>query len=227
MSNEVARFLQHYKKNIDNHRKFFFYTRGIEFQKNSITELEIFMKNLVKLKEKMIEIKDEESANTMLGLEYLLEAYINELKMLVFLKEEKIDEAWQSLIKAQHSLAFSFQASDIAYRFDVANQLKKLHLIEKLFFPPQTFNSIGVIVESSKCSICNQEYGTCEHVVGRPYMGKLCFRIIGKIKEFKEVSLVDSPGNKLCRVTAFLNEDGWRDIMTWRISKKLKKRKGS
>ena len=223
MNNEVSEFLKEFREVIDKHLKFFYYTRGIEFQKSSFIEFKNLMKKLGELKGKMIRIEDEESANTMLGLENLLEAYINELKMLIFLKEDRIDEAWQSLVKAQMSLRSSCQASDIVLSFDAENYVQKLFLIEKLFFPPQVFQSIGIIVESSKCSICNQEYGACDHVKGRPYMGKLCYRIITKVKKIKDVSVVDVPSNKLCRVTSFLDKGHWRDTMTWRILKKPKK----
>ena len=222
MRNEVSKFLKEFKGIIDKNRKFLYYTRGIEFQKNSLIELEKFMKKLVGLKEKMIRIEDEESANIMLSLQNLLNAHINEMKMLISLKEDKMDEAWQSLIEAQNSLRFSFQASDVVFSFAAQNYLQKLFVIEKLFFPPQTFQSIGAIVESSKCSICNREYGKCDHVIGKPYMGKICYRIITKIKTVSEVSFVDEPGSKLCRVTSFLDKGLWRNIMTWRIEQKNK-----
>lgn len=223
MNNEIPRFLEEFKRIVDRNRKFLYYTRGIEFQKDSVTELETFKKKLVVLKEEMIEIKDEESANLMLSLEYLLDAYINDFKMLIFLKEDKMDKAWESLIKAQYSLRSSIQAHDVASNFDVENHLQKLLLIEKIFFPPFVFMSIAGTVESSKCSICNEEYGKCNHVKGKAYMGKLCHRVITKFKEFKDVSLVDNPGNKLCRITIFFDKGFPRNIMTWRINQKKNK----
>ena len=74
-----------------------------------------------------------------------------------------------------------------------------------------------MIVESPKCSICNQEYGICDHLSGKPYMGKLCCMMITKIKEMTELSLVDNPGDKRCRITSSLEKEGWRDLLTWRI----------
>lgn len=223
MNNRVSKFLQNFKEVVEENQKFLFYTRGIEFQRKAIVELESLMKRILKLKEKMIKKKDEESSNILLSLENLLGVYINELKMLIFLKEDNMDKAWESLVKAQYSLRSSFQANDIVLSFDGRNYVQKLFLIEKLFFPPMVFQSIGAIVESSKCSICNKEYGMCVHVKGRPYMGRLCYRIVTKIKEMREVSLVDDPGNKMCRVTAFGDKDSWRDILTWRIVKNPKK----
>jgi hypothetical protein len=39
--------------------------------------------------------------------------------------------------------------------------------------------------------ICGQEYGECEHIIERPYLGKLCERIRKKFKA-TEISAVDT-----------------------------------
>lgn len=218
MNNEVITFIEKFKSIINEKRKFLYYTIGTEFQLTSIKDLDELMKDLVILKEKMIDIQNEESANTMLCLECILSAYINEFRMLILLKGDKTDKAWEALVQAQMSLMDSLKASDFADNFDVENHLQKLLLIEKLFFPPQTFNSFEGLASSSTCSICNQKYGTCNHLKGKPYMGKLCHEII-KLKEIKGASIVDIPGNKMCRVHAFLDKEGWRDVLTWRITK--------
>jgi hypothetical protein len=48
-------------------------------------------------------------------------------------------------------------------------------------------------------------------------MGKICNAIITNIREMREVSIVDEPGNKMCRVKEFSDGNSWRDILTWRI----------
>jgi len=220
MNDKVSKFLIDFEESINRNEKFLPYTRGIEFQRNSVIELETLMKRLVQLKEDMIQIQDEDSANIMLGLEQYLNVYIHELKMLVLLKEDKMDDAWQALITAQCSLRSSLQASDVALRFDAKDHLQRLFVIEKLFFPPQTFVSVGLTAYSSICSICDQEYGQCNHVVGKPYMGNLCYRIVTDVKAAREVSFVDEPGSKFCRVTQFSDNNEWRNWMTWRTEKK-------
>lgn len=219
MNSKVSMFLKLFKNIVEQNQKFQVFTRGIEFQRKALDELELLQKRGTKLKQKMIRNEDEESSNVLLSLENLLDAYINEIKMLIFLKEDKMDKAWESLVTAQMSLRASFQANDIVESFNGNNYLQRLLFVEKLFFPKQTFMSIGGVIESSKCSICGQGYGTCTHVKGRPYMGKICCEIITKIKDMREVSIVDEPGNKMCRVTEFSDNNSWRDILTWRIVK--------
>jgi hypothetical protein len=217
MRNEISDFLREFEKTIKENQKFIYLVRGIELQKDSLSHLEAFLKKAVELKETMIKVSDEESANTMLGLEEYLAAYASELRMLICLKEDKMEEAWEQLVNGQMFLRSSLQASNITLQFGGNNYVQKLTLIEKLLFPPQTFFSIGATAASSQCSICGKEYGECDHLVGKPYMGKLCYRIITKIKEMKEVSIVNDPGNKLCRVTSISDGDHARNFMTWRI----------
>ena len=221
MNSKVSNFLQKFTEIIDKYGKFFCYTRGIEFQKYSITKLEAFNKELATLKKEIVDNKDEESANIMLSLQELLNSYIEELKMLVFLKEDRMKEAWKSLVESQYFLRSAFQASDIVIGLGAENRANRLFLIEDLLFPPQTFMSISAIVENSECSICGQDYGKCNHVKGKPYMGELCCRVITKIKEVNDVSiLTKEPANKLCRIESFTDRGHWRDIMTWRINKR-------
>jgi len=101
-------------------------------------------------------------------------------------------------------------------KFNGEAYANKLHLIEKLIFPPQVFFSPGFVAEESKCSICGKNYEECEHVVGRAYMGRMCCRIITK-GCIREISIVSSPGNKRARAIRFTNGDITRDYMTWRI----------
>lgn len=221
MNSKVAEFLQKYNDIVDKYGKFLFYSRGIEFQRYSAKKFDALMREAAILKEEMIKTNDEDAANTMLSLEYLLSAHIDELRMIAALKEDRIDDAWKSLVQAQYSLRFSLQASNIVLSLGAQNHMNRLLSLERTIFPSQTYSSIGAIVEEAKCSICNQEYGACSHIIGRPYMGKLCYRIITKIKDVKEVSLVwGEPGNKLCRVDSFADKGHWRDIMTWRVRKK-------
>jgi hypothetical protein len=220
MNNEVSSFMEELTEILNKYGKFLCYTRGIEFQKYSITKLEAFKKKSVTLKKEMTDNGHEESANIMLSLQEFLNAYIKELEMLVFLKEDKMHEAWKSLVESQYSLRSALQASDIVIGLGAENRAKRLFLIEDLLFPSQTFVSIGVTAESSECSVCGREYGKCNHVKGKPYMGELCCRVITKIKKINEVSiLTKEPANKLSGIKSFLDKGHWRDLMTWRINK--------
>jgi hypothetical protein len=224
MNDVIRGFAKELEQIIGDHEKFLCFTRGIEFQKTSVQELDAFMKKLLELKEKMIETKDEESANILLSFEFLLWTYIYEFKMWICLKEDKINDAWEALVQAESYLSSSFKASDIVVDFGAENYTAKLHLLEHLLFPPQTFTSITAVAEKAECSICGQEYGKCDHLIGKAYMGRFCSKII-KIKRFEGMSLLAGldPGSKLCRVTSLLETEGWRDLMTWRIIKEENK----
>lgn len=96
---------------------------------------------------------------------------------------------------------------------------KKLEAIEELVFPPQVFISSGMIVGKQECSICGAEYGDCNHLVGKPYMGRFCY-IIAKDLSLDHVSIVEHPADKRCRVQHFDVEGGTRNRMTWKIEPK-------
>lgn len=78
-----------------------------------------------------------------------------------------------------------------------------MHMLEELLYPQPLFFSIGVIVEASECSICGAEYGSCDHLAGEAYMGEVCVRMITKLREVREFSVVEEPANKHCRAYTF------------------------
>ena len=217
MNKEVESFLKEFIEVIRECERFCFMSRGKEFQQEAVKKLTTFKQKVTSLKEQMIKVKDEDSANTMLSLENLIDAMINELEMWIALKEDDPNKAWDFLISAQSAVRASAQSHSIAINLNAEGYANKLHLLEKLLFPPQMFFSPGFVIEKAECSICGKEYGECEHVVGKAFMGKMCYRKIRKIKEIKEVSIVEEPANKGARMLQFTNDDGvTRDFMTWR-----------
>jgi len=216
MNKEVESFLKEFIEVIRECEKFCFMSRGKEFQQEAVKKLTTFKQKVTSLKEQMIKVKDEDSANTMLSLENLIDAIINELEMWIALKEDNPNKAWDFLINAQSAVRTTAQAHSIAIDLNAEGYANKLHLLEKVLFPSQMFFSPGFIIEKAKCSICGKEYGECEHIVGKAYMGKMCYKIITKIKEVKEVSIVEEPANKHARILQFTDEGVTRDFMTWR-----------
>ena len=75
-----------------------------------------------------------------------------------------------------------------------------------------------MIIKYSECSICGKEYGECNHVRGKAYMGKFCSRIL-KDFEAKDVSFVNEPASKRHRVIAFTDNGVTRDFLTWKPTK--------
>lgn len=213
------------KKEIEKVIRNLYFTRGIELQKNAIEKLGTLKKEISKEKEISIKEKDERTANGILGLELLIETYINMFKMMVQIKEEKTNEAWDSLILAQNNLHYSTMAGKGIFEFGVENIEYFLNCYENVIFPPQSFMSVGTVVEKSECSICGSEYGECNHIKGYPYMGQICVERITKIKNIREVSFVPSPASKLHRVTGILENGRWVDKITGRSGDTIKKEK--
>jgi hypothetical protein len=187
-------------------------TRAKELQIEAVNALEDFTAEAQKLKQEAIINRDEDTANAMLCYEQIITAISSELKMWIELKDDNSSEAWDHLVEAQFAIHTAMQAYAVAQNLD--KHAERLSLLEKLLFPPQTFLSQGIIVNPAdcECSICGQIYGKCDHIKGRAYMGEMCTRIIKHVREVKEVSIVDSPGNKRCRVYRVGNID----IMTLR-----------
>ena len=217
MNKEIELFSKEFNEVIRECEKFCFMSRDKKFQQDAIKKLATLKHRAASLKKRMITLKDENSANCMLSLENLIDAMINELKMWIVLKENNPDKAWDLLINAQYAIRTSAQAHGIALELNAEGYANKLHLIEKLLFPFQMFFSPGFVIERAECSICGKEYGECEHIVGKAYMGKMCHRKITKIKEIEEISIVEEPANKQARILQFTDDNGiTRDFMTWR-----------
>lgn len=134
--------------------------------------------------------------------------------MYLDLKNDLPESAWNHLVDAQKHAAAAMCAHPIASHLN--NHIAKLHAVEKLLFPPQSFLSIGSIVGFTECSICGESYDECSHITGRPYMGGLC-GVICKHVQIQEVSFVTEPADKKCRVTHFSDRGGRRNQMTWKI----------
>ena len=193
--------------------RFLFAARAREFQVEAIQRLEALKVKTSELKAEVIADRDEDSANQLLSLEETLKGLIYELEMWVAFKGDDPHAAWTALVEAQGAMRNAMQAHDISEHLE--NWMKRLHALERLLFPSQMFSSVGTIVKRSTCSICGQEYGDCQHAKGRAYMGEMCCRIIEEF-DMNEVSVVQNPANKHCRVMRISDGEIMRDFMTWR-----------
>jgi len=226
MNKELNLFFKIFKETIKDCSKFCFMCRDKQYQKNTIKKLSDFLNNDLKpMKKNMIDRKDENAANYLLSLESFIDSMINELKMLIALKEGYPDKAWSYLISSQNSIRTAAQAHPISAKLNIEDYVRKLKFLEKMLFPPQLFVSVGFIEKEVECSICGKNYAECNHIVGRPYLGKLCCRIIKKW-ELQEVSIVEDPANKLARATEFTDNEGiQRNCLSWKRIKENPKNK--
>lgn len=191
-----------------------FITVGIEIQREEIEIIKSYRDELLNLKKQFVERKLENEANLIYCIENSLLAIQYELQMLVNIKEDKMGEAWGNLVNAQ--VTYGIVVRNYPFEFEAAGgYVERLGLYEKLLFPKMSFSSVGGIIKKSNCSICKQPYSKCNHIKGRLYNGELCVREITEM-DLEEVSLVDVPANKHCRVLSTSYEGKTIDLLTLR-----------
>lgn len=194
--------------------KFACYTRGIEFQKKSVEKLNAFKAEITEQLEKAVTEKDNDLANAFASFELVTEAMTFEFEMWINLKEENYDKAWDLLIDAQSSATSAMQAHNI--NGHLSRYISRLHLLEKVLFPPQLFFSDCSVISQSKCSICEKPIEDCEHLKGKFYMGKQCYEKIEKIEKIYGFDIVKDPANKKCRAQTIIENEKTIDLMTFR-----------
>lgn len=220
MNDKIQEFEKEFSQTIQNAVRHCNVARGKEFQEEAVMRLSSLKQKAEQLKDSLIKAEDENLANLMLSYEMKVEAILCELKMWISLKEDDPNRAWEHLISAQYATRTSMQAHDSAA--SLQNYAERLDALEKVLFPPQMYFSSGMIVGRSDCSICGAEYGTCGHIKGKPYMGKICYRIPRDLKKLTEISIVKSPADKRCRVLSISDGGVMREMMTWRVKKEEK-----
>jgi len=216
MSDEPTSWIEEFNAKVESVARFLNITTGLEIQTGAI---EVLDETLVTLKEKKatsIQAKDEDLANAVLGCECVAKAIRCELQMWISLKKDDPHAAWDFLVAAQ--LASMDAARSHSGLQHWSKRHERLSLIQDLIYPGQIFMSPGGEVIGARCSICDAEYGDCDHIRGRPYMGEFCRRIIYRMK-LTEVSVVDEPANRLCRVVEMDCDGIRRDTLTWRVAR--------
>jgi hypothetical protein len=191
-----------------------FITVGIEIQKEEIKTLNQYRLDLLELKKGFVSRGLENEANLVFCIEGSVAIIQYELEMLVNIKEDKMATAWANLVNAQTLIG----PISRNYPFDenyLSGYMERLIDYEKLLFPKMFFQSTGGIIKKSECSICHQDLNTCEHLKGKLYMGEMCCRLISEI-DLEEVSFVDRPANKHCRVVTIQSGDKKWDVLTLR-----------
>jgi hypothetical protein len=207
-------FINRFNETIKSYEVYLFITRDSEIQKKIIISLSELLSQVLVLKRNAIKNKEERNANILLGYECSIQSIIHELQMWLNLKIGEPDKAWNNLVLAQN---FNIAAirSDKGFEH-LVQRSAKLEAVENIIFPPQLFQSLGLIVENQKCSICNEEYEDCKHLKGKPYMGELCRFIIEKA-EIDHVAIVQNPANKECRMIHFKDGKSYRNMMTLKV----------
>lgn len=189
--------------------------RDSQLQRDACERLNDIAGRVAELKAEAIQISDEDTANLLLGFECVVGFLKAEITMWLMLKSDQPDEAWRFLVDAQRAAGDAVR-SHLGFQHLRAH-VERLHQVENLVFPPQVFTSIGIIVRCRRCSICGEEYGECAHLVGKPYMGRICHTVITELERVDHIAIVTEPANKNCRITTFSVPGGMRNRMTWKI----------
>jgi len=183
-------------------------------QQKAIEEIVRWREVIAAWKREAVEARDESRANYCLGLECLCMFFDAELNMWLLLKDRKPEEAWAKLVEAQNAIANVIRAHKIFSEWQI--HVGRLLQIEEVVFPKPRFVSAGLRVRRQLCSICHEEYEDCPHLVGIPYWGEFCWRILSDFTP-DHIAFVEKPANKRCRVTYAYLPEGKRNQMTWEI----------
>lgn len=211
---DLMHFWERVFKALHEGRSHSYMSHAKEFQEQASDRFQELGLECGDLMEKAVAKNDENSANALLSMKFMLNAAFNELGMWIALKDGEAEGAWNALIVAQGSVRCALRSHAIGKCIE--GQANHLLRLEDVLFPPQVFVSSGHVVESYECTICDKEYGTCGHVVGRPYMGEMCCRRRKGIKSVDHVAFVEDPLDKRCRITDFEQDDKVRrDKLTW------------
>jgi hypothetical protein len=214
MNNQIKEYRNKANDIFEDIGKFACYTRGIEFQKDSIVKLTAFKEDVISEKELAAKSNDNDLANAFASFEFVTEAMISEFKMWIELKEENYNSAWDSLVDAQSYASMSMQAHETNGHLE--NYIRRLEVLEKVLFPPQLFFSDRSVISESTCSICGKSMDDCEHIKGKFYLGKQCYEVIKKIETIYAYDIVKDPANKKCRALTFSENGNDTDLMTYR-----------
>ena len=198
-------FVEEFNQVVQKSENFLCITRCSALQRQALENLKSTEAMIETAKGEAIADNDEDLANLLLGFQCVVVALSNELEMWLLLKDEEPDAAWDKLVAAQMSSVDAARAhSDFSH---LTRNNERLEVIEKIVFPPQMFVSTCMIVQSQVCSICEQEYEECSHLIGHPYMGELCY-VIAKDLSVDHVAIVECPADKRCRITGKTTNDG-------------------
>ncbi len=214
MNDTLPPFVAKFNAAVKEAEVFLCVTRDSGLQRDACESLGDLLDRVVSEKARAIEEKDEDYANLLLGCGFVVDTLTSELQMWLALKNEEPDQAWDHLITAQNASRLAIRVHD-GFRH-LEQRRARLEAIERLVFPPQVFVSTGMVIKVLECSICGHEYEDCDHLAGRPYMGKLCYLIVREM-DIDHVAFVERPADKRCRALGVKVEGGTRNRMTWRI----------
>lgn len=168
-------------------------------QKN--TKLDQSINNEIETKRTVaINSKNDEEANYYWCLRQIYRIQSGFLSSFESIKNDEFENAWQSFDTTDIELGFLESNFTIDAKQDDYHLAFIGHMIKEYqkLFPYHHFFSREMIVKEEKCSICGQKIllrHSCDHIVGKLYMGELCLREVTDL-EFKAIAIVKDPFDK-------------------------------
>lgn len=150
-------------------------------------------------KQEAVRKGDENVANLILCFECVIDSLRRELRMWIHLKEELYDRAWDELVKAQNIAKAAERAHETSEKLAVSEYITRLRTIERIIFPEMVFSSPSMITKTRTCTICEDDYGTCDHIAGEPYWGEFCQVEMGEVLHVDHLAMVTEPADKRAR----------------------------
>jgi hypothetical protein len=152
-----------------------------------------------------------------------VDSLLAELRMWLAIEEHDADAAWNHFCSAeQHAEDAVRYLADFA---PATRQFEHIKEVERVVFPQQVaFFSSGLLIVpgGQHCTICGSVYGECNHLAGEIYDGEIAARAVTEIAEILEVSMVQDPADKRCRITSVSGIDPLTGLPS-RAPKKLDK----
>lgn len=195
-------FIHRFTKAVEDIAPARYFVRAKQHQKASIKKLVDLQESAGEVKQELVSKGNTRDANLILSIECMTGGLIGELEMIVALKENRPNDAWDHLLAAQNSAEAAARAHSVAEKMSVDGLLSRLNIYEQLLFPSLQFVSPAFDVGSMVCSVCTEEYATCPHIKGRAYAGEFCSVKLRDVHGFDHLALVDEPFSKAHRVTA-------------------------
>lgn len=153
-------------------------------------------------------------------MQSLINCNISIINVWLSIKKSEFHGAWCFLVDAEDYLMFAKRV--VSRRIDFAPLENAIAAIQTIVFPPPNpYLSSGMIHESpGVCSVCDVDFGSCEHLEGLIYWGKVCKRL--KVKMVADhISIVDEPFDRRCIVGEIGGENGFaRECLTWKMTDK-------
>jgi hypothetical protein len=188
--------------------------RSLALQKEAADAYDALIQEASRLKAKVVERGDEDSAARLLCGGCAATALAITLRLWIAFKEGDMNTAWNRMVDAQEAWTGALRAHP------TGGQFRRLAVIpfqvETMLFPHVAFMSVGMIVRQSECTICGQTPGECDHIKGHVYGGRFAGVRVTQA-DLRDTSIVDIPADKRCRVEQITLDGVKRDALTWDI----------